>query len=440
MHLNYIDNKIKAQSTACTEIIDSLNNTESHENQKDDETDTIQRPAYDRKSLELNEWLRNSDSDVLIDNIDEDISGENFKSYVMHHLTSLTNFTKELYVRQEESKNLAESSGENCDYIVSQMLDEIKHLREECAEKNAIIKSLTKTETKETSSATQNSDWTLVPQYSKQTAERKPYNLENQIPLKNRYGSLAYPSRETECNESCIHTESNITEQTKPCIGSANSRRPGNVIDKKNENNEMLSWRSSIYQRAIPGNGRYSDISREGKKTLVLGDSVIKRMFGSNITRGLQHGKCFVRPYVGATCDEILYHGQADLNRGNVDNLVLVMGQNNVSDRKDSSGNFIAETADEITANMIDVALKLKKKYSINDVYLSTLTPRREYKCNEKVRTINNLLRMQYKSSGIGLIEHGNVTADHLADRVHLGTEGINVMTENIISALNKSF
>ena len=162
-------------------------------------------------------------------------------------------------------------------------------------------------------------------------------------------------------------------------------------------------------------------------------------MFGSNISRGMKHGKAFVRPYVGATCDEIYYHGQADLKRGNVDSLVLVMGQNNVSSRRDDSGKSVIQTADEIVSNMINVALKLKDDYSINDVYLNTLTPRGEHYYNMKVREINNLLDVKCKSVGIELIKQDNITVGHLADRVHLGRDGLEIFTENIINALNRS-
>ena len=48
-----------------------------------------------------------------------------------------------------------------------------------------------------------------------------------------------------------------------------NTGRPENVIDQQPESNNILSWRNSIHQKTVPGNGRYSDIAKEGRKVLV---------------------------------------------------------------------------------------------------------------------------------------------------------------------------
>ena len=319
------------------------------------------------------------------------------------------------------------------DDLINNLLSEIQTLRKECESKNDIIQALSTSN----GNVSIGSDWKTIEQ-----SGRKPNKTQksaDQLHLQNRFGSLACPSNDQqECNERCCFVDSQVqVDHSKTSPINRQSRRPENVIDQHPESNRKLSWRESR-KWSVPGNASYSDVSKSGRKVFLLGDSMVKRILGGNISRRLTKGRAFVRSYVGATCEEIAYHGIPDLSKGNVDILVLTMGQNNVGRRYDRDGSEINETAEEIAEKMIDVTKKLRDAYAINNVFLCTLTPRKEDGLNNKVREINLLLRSKVKDSGIDLIEQENITEKHLYDKVHLDSVGLNILEDNIVNKINK--
>ena len=438
-HLSYVDKKLQTQSIACNEIL-----TDSNDNE-------ILKTPNDKRSTEVDvsescEWIKNtyfddSHQEVIENDEIQNYEGHSdfeFESYVRHHLESLTNFTKSLYERME---NYEHSSSEIItEDLVSTLLEEIKHLRRE----NESLRSENKTAIN-----SNNGDWTTVTRGKFPQGPIKQTSL-NHIQTSNRYSSLAYHGREQPCTESCCIVDSNVHQNESQTTSSSshtysnfkNHKRPSVIIEQSPEKSTAQPWKDT-HQRAVPGNATYSNMSKSGRKTMLCGDSIVKRILGGTINRGLHKGKAFVRPYVGATCDEVHYHAKADLKKtGDVDALILSMGQNNVSSfKRDETGKAIVETAEEIVDQMIKVTLELQDEYDINDVFLCTLTPRRENHLQNKVRDINSILRSKCKDKNINIIEQDkNILVDHLADKVHLGATGLDIFTNNIIDSLNNYF
>ena len=443
-HVNYTSKISTDQSEACSEILSSMDICSKEIN------------------INENEWTSNSggnyENTVNTDSYDmekeansSDTTGEfDFNDYVMHHLSSLTNFTRDLFLRMEAQESATVKHNES---VIGKLQEEIAYLRKECADKTEIITALSTGHEKhhtddKTSTA---SDWEIVSgrnnftSKTSQLYESTKSKARSPVPTHNRYSGLAFQNTEPECTQNCCLVDSAITHERNNSHSSTTTtnrptRRAPIVIDKRPENNNIHSWRVN-QKKVVPGQGTYSDVSKRGRKIFVAGDSIVKRMLGGTLNRSLKRGRAFVRSYVGATCEEIDYHARAELRKGGVDSLVLVMGQNNVSYRRDNHGNEIVETADEIVKQMISVSLKLRDDFSINDVFICTLTPRRENGLNEKVRNINNLLRQKCKDSGIYIIEQEhNITDEHLADRVHLDSNGMSILTNNIVDTLNNHF
>ena len=253
----------------------------------------------------------------------------------------------------------------------------------------------------------------------------------------NKFSSLACPSNERSCDENCERSDSCIcSDVIIPANVAKRPRRPEIVTEACPERNVQLSWRKKE-STTIPGNATYSDMTKSGSKIALIGDSVVKRVLGGHINRKLKRGRIFVRSFVGSTCQEVAYHAHPELNKSDVDTLVVNMGTNNIYNKL-PNGKIVEQTAVEIATEIVECSRKLQSEYNINNLYICTLTPRTDYP--EKLRNINaNLRKMCKEGDNFSLISHDNISVDNLYDNVHLDNEGLSIYTSNVIDTLNKS-
>ena len=104
-------------------------------------------------------------------------------------------------------------------------------------------------------------------------------------------------------------------------------------IESKPEHNEILSYRQR-YPKIVPGNSSYANRTRSGKCVMVTGDSMISGMSGKRLSEEMNNGDAFVKPYLGATAEEMTeFYLQPLFKRGKVDAANLMIGTNNLTKR-----------------------------------------------------------------------------------------------------------
>ena len=76
----------------------------------------------------------------------------------------------------------------------------------------------------------------------------------------------------------------------------------------------------------IPGDSNYASISKNGRKTLVVGDSHVKRIRRIDFNKELRNGKTYFRSLSGATSKQLDHYIIPSLNDDKPDAVIIHVG------------------------------------------------------------------------------------------------------------------
>ena len=186
-------------------------------------------------------------------------------------------------------------------------------------------------------------------------------------------------------------------------------------------------------QKVMPGQGSYRDITKDGKKTCIISDSIAQRINMKYIKRNVKTGNIFKKIYPGSTAEEIKHNmiKVLELNP-TLDRVILQVGSNNVHNR------YASQTTDFDITNTIIKTVELCHRSGVNEVYVAGITCRPGY--IQKVNNINDLLKRNATGMGYVFINNDNILPDkHLwDDQLHLNKDGLSILEDNFINILNK--
>ena len=221
-------------------------------------------------------------------------------------------------------------------------------------------------------------------------------------------------------------------------------KRPPNVVKQKPENERY-------FKKTVPGICSYAEVSCQGRKTCIIGASLIKRIdrrefnqyfikridrrefnqyFIKRIDRRefnqyLRTGTAIKRSYPGATASQLKYYIDEVLNEENIDQIIINIGTNNLSKKQ--------QPEEETVKEIIEIVTKCRHNYGINKIFVSGLTYRPRY--SKQVNKINTLLRQNAVSHDYKFIGNSNISEKHLwKDQLHLNDQG----TINFLDSLNR--
>ena len=256
----------------------------------------------------------------------------------------------------------------------------------------------------------------------------------------NTYAPLSYGS-----NSSAVEKETSLSES----MVLHSEDIPSLQVNKNNMmSNDKPIARSSTsdygkkYPLTVPGNGRYSDMTRSGKKIVLIGDSMVKRVTGRRLTSNLKHGTAFVKPHLGATAKDLKdHHIQPILARGGVDAAVIMAGTNNLPKQRywvNGDMYFTEQTADEIAKEIIDLGAECKTK-GINDIFINGIAYRKDG-YTEKIKQVNELLMKKCQEHHFIYIDTGyilDIDTFICRDNLHFTDIGSLAFTYNVVSQIN---
>ena len=131
--------------------------------------------------------------------------------------------------------------------------------------------------------------------------------------------------------------------------------------------------------------------------------------------------KVFVRPNSGATTEDMIDYVRPS-KKFNPDLYILHCGTNDLRTGKD---------AQEIANGIINLALDLK--LDDNEVAISSIVTRND-DLNDKAIKVNDFLKVITIKYNLGLIDHANITKNHLNNsNLHLTSRGANVLAKNFV-------
>ena len=143
----------------------------------------------------------------------------------------------------------------------------------------------------------------------------------------------------------------------------------------------------------------------------------------SAVTNGQE--KIYVRAFHGAKVDDMNSYS-VPTTKKNPRRIVLHCGTNDIS-------NGTAPT--EVDKEIVNLATSLKRNE--NEVFASSLVARGD-RCNERVRQVNNILKVKCNREGLPFIDNSNIKPAHHLNRssLHLNSEGTRMLDNNFLRAL----
>ena len=199
------------------------------------------------------------------------------------------------------------------------------------------------------------------------------------------------------------------------------------AIAKKSPRRPPIVIKNEPYiAKVLPGNANYADIAKQGKKTGLIGDSIIKRINMREFNDYLEKGVAIKRSFPGATAIQINYYFEELLNEEKSDRIIINVGSNNICNQEQSEKELFEEIM-EIVRNC--------HSYVINNIFVSCLTPSPDHQ--PQINVLNNLIRENATSFKSILIDNSDIEERHLwKDKLHLNNHGIINLARNFLYSL----
>ena len=269
--------------------------------------------------------------------------------------------------------------------------------------------------------------------------ERIPARYSQPFPLFNRYEGLEEddvnvttnsfnnrPQKLTVGITAGISGESDKNLTNNSGFNKASSIKRPLIVTNKYTENDVLH--QEIPRRTVPGNSNYADISRQGKKVTLFGDSLIRKISVREFSDFVKNGVATKWFHGGATASDMISYVKPTLMREKPDSVVINIGTNNLTNG--------SQTANQTVQEIIEVVRRCQK-YGVNDIFVSSIPCRPQFQ--KKVDEINKLLDFNATEFSYKFINNNNIGREHLErDRLHLNEQGINLLANNFLDSINK--
>ena len=171
-----------------------------------------------------------------------------------------------------------------------------------------------------------------------------------------------------------------------------------------------------------------SHITKEGKNTCMIGDSIVKGINMREFNKYVEHSTAIKRSFPGARTKQLMYYIEDIPNEENLHRIIINVGTNNLSDQN--------QTENEIMMEIIEIAKKCHQ-YGINEIFIAGLTIRPRY--DKQINIINNLLKENATKFNYRFIDNTDIMEKHLwKDKLHLNEQGTIILANNFLHFLNK--
>ena len=143
---------------------------------------------------------------------------------------------------------------------------------------------------------------------------------------------------------------------------------------------------SQIYsRRTVHGNSSYSNIGKKDCtlfriKTVIISDSIPKRIDMREFNDLLKNGAAYKRAFSGATASQLNHYVKATLVEDKPDSIIICAGTNNLTKKQ--------QTVQETTKEIISIAETCRHN-GVNTIYISSLICRPSHQ--KEINDINNV-------------------------------------------------
>ena len=209
----------------------------------------------------------------------------------------------------------------------------------------------------------------------------------------------------------------NLEEEEEVTFNNTGSRKRkprSNRINRVPIRNEQIynnNCDMNNSQRVVPGNRTYASATKYGKKTVLIGDSHLRRINRRLFNDALPNCKGTIKYLSGAKTLDLEHYMKPTLNNYRPDAIIIYIGSNDIN-----LGNFSCDTAvDDIAEKIIKVAL-LCKEYGVNEIAVSSILPKGNIKLSKLIRQVNDRLYDLCSESNVYFLTNDNINRSFICD------------------------
>ena len=359
-----------------------------------------------------NELIEQKDrSDCKTDNLENSLrilvaDYEDFKEFTLKELTKVQGchveaFKKDIEMLKKENENLKE----------------IVHEKQKLID--VILNKAPVTTNGKTSFT---GEWYRETRKSR-TQPQKTYPIQ----ITNPFLPLQVSDENNHSNDEHEETDHNENKFAHKNYQSIMNRRP-QVVTNLHQDNDKQTWRQTT-RKTVPGNSSYKDAVKYGRKTYIIGTSMVKGLRMREFNQQLHNSFAKLRPFPGASIKQLEYYAVPTLNDESPNRIIIHAGCNDVGDRN--------ATPEEIAKKIEEFAM-MCRSYGVNEIFISSLICRKNKILNDKIRRINFLTKLFCEEHGFVYIDNNNITEEDLwKDGIHLVQSGKDKLSNNFLHFLN---
>ena len=207
--------------------------------------------------------------------------------------------------------------------------------------------------------------------------------------------------------------------------------RPMTVTNKRPENQHVFTRNTTV-----PGNSTYSEITKHGRKTIILSDSIPKGIRMREFNKHLNGSKAHIKAFPGATAKQLDYYSKPTLVEDAPDCLIIHVGCNDIAKSRD------LETVDaEGIANDIIGIGRSSLQHGVSNIFISGLICSKNGRKQGVINDVNKKLKDLCLLHEFVFIDHPKIHNHHLwRDGIHLLQVGQGILADDFIDCLNNYF
>ena len=203
-----------------------------------------------------------------------------------------------------------------------------------------------------------------------------------------------------------------------------------NFFVNNNPENDVQSYNR---KRIVPGIKSYAEVAHHSKQICIFGDSIPQRLRMRDFNNKLDNCHAFKKIFPGGTVKELRHYITETLSDNDLDGIVINVGLNSLHNGKYRP----QQTEDEIFSMIIEM-VNLCEDNGVSEIYISGLTYKKGY--GKEISVINELIIANANLAGYTYFDNTNLTRQHYwKDNLHLNENGLDVLSDNFINALNYS-
>ena len=203
------------------------------------------------------------------------------------------------------------------------------------------------------------------------------------------------------------------------------------VNNRVNQDRERRPWNADNeyhqHKKTVPGNSTYTDIAKNGRKVILLSDSMCGRMNMKDFSNKIKNGIGYRTYYPKATAVNLKHYCTEPLNHDKTDEVIIHVGTNSLG----------KEDTCKIAKDITEV-VKTVREHGVNKIYVSAITFRPGFE--NEVKQVNDILYQKSHIYDYKFIGNTNITSSFIfKDKTHLTDDGTKMLSANFIRAVNSN-